>query len=83
MERIVHNAINIFKPKPTEINVSKSIPNLITEIIVIEKPRHVEVTIAKGFIGINNRNNRENTYLKKRIAALEERLEALELLLKS
>ena len=56
MERIVHNAINISKPKPTEINVSKPTPNLVTEAIVIEKPRHIEVTVAKGSVGINGRN---------------------------
>ena len=56
MERIAHNAINISKPKPTEINVSKPTPNLVTEAIVIEKPRHIEVTVAKGSVGINGRN---------------------------
>ena len=56
MERIVHNAINISKPKPTEINISKPTPNLVTEAIVIEKPRHIEVTVAKGSVGINGRN---------------------------
>ena len=56
MERIVHKTINISKPKPTEINVSKPTPNLVTEAIVIEKPRHIEVTVAKGSVGINGRN---------------------------
>lgn len=59
MERIVHNAINIFKPKPTEINVSKPTPNLVTEAIVIEKPRHIEVIVAKGSVGVNGRNGRD------------------------
>lgn len=56
MERIVHNAVSISKPKPTEINVSKPTPNLVTEAIVIEKPRHIEVTVSKGSVGINGRN---------------------------
>ena len=56
MERIVHSAISISKPKPTEINVSKPTPNLATEAIVIEKPRHIEISVAKGSVGVNGRN---------------------------
>lgn len=56
MERIVHSAVSISKPKPTEINVTKPTPNLVTEAIVIEKPRHIEISVAKGSIGINGRN---------------------------
>ena len=59
MERIVHNAISVSKPKPTEINVSKPTPNLVTEAIVIEKPRHIKITVAKGSVGINGRNGRD------------------------
>ena len=59
MERIVHSAISISKPKPTEINVSKPTPNLVTEAIVIEKPRHIEISVAKGSIGVNGRNGRD------------------------
>ena len=56
MERIVHSAISISKPKPTEINVTKPTPNLVTEAIVIEKPRHIEISVAKGSVGVNGRN---------------------------
>lgn len=56
MERIVHNAISITKSKPTEINVTKPTPNLVTEAIIIEKPRHIEVTVSKGSVGVNGRN---------------------------
>ncbi len=59
MERIVHNAISISKPRPTEINVTKPTPNLVTEAIIIEKPRHIEVTVAKGSVGVNGRNGRD------------------------
>ena len=59
MERIVHSAVSINKPKPTEINVTKPTPNLVTEAIVIEKPRHIEVTVSKGSIGVNGRNGRD------------------------
>ena len=56
MERIVHSAVSISKPKPTEINVTKPTPNLVTEAIVIEKPRHIEISVAKGSVGVNGRN---------------------------
>lgn len=56
MERIVHSAVSISKPKPTEINITKPTPNLVTEAIVIEKPRHIEISVAKGSIGVNGRN---------------------------
>lgn len=56
MERIVHRAISIDKTKPTEIAVTKTPPMLVTDVITIEKPRHIEVTVAKGSVGINGRN---------------------------
>ena len=56
MERIVHSAISISKPNPTEINVSKPTPNLVTEAIIIEKPRHIEISVAKGSVGVNGKN---------------------------
>lgn len=56
MERIVHSAVSISKPKPTEINVTKPTPNLVTEAIIIEKPRHIEVVVSKGSVGVNGRN---------------------------
>lgn len=56
MERIIHGTINVNKPQPTEIVVSKPTPNLVTEAFVIEKPRHVEVIVAKGSTGVNGRN---------------------------
>ena len=56
MERIIHGTINVNKPQPTEIVVSKPIPNLVTEAFVIEKPRHVEVIVAKGSTGVNGKN---------------------------
>lgn len=56
MERIVHRAISIDKTKPTEIAVTKAPPMLVTDVITIEKPRHIEVTVAKGSVGVNGRN---------------------------
>lgn len=56
MERIVHRAISVDKTKPTEIAVTKAPPMLVTDVITIEKPRHIEVTVAKGSVGINGRN---------------------------
>ena len=56
MERIIHGTINVNKPQPTEIVVSKPTPNLVTEAFVIEKPRHIEVVVAKGSTGVNGRN---------------------------
>lgn len=56
MEKIVHGAISIDKPRPVEVNVSKPAPNLVTEAFIIEKPRHVEVTVFKGSVGVNGRD---------------------------
>ena len=56
MERIVHRAISVDKTKPTEIAVTKAPPMLVTDVITIEKPRHIEVTVAKGSVGVNGRN---------------------------
>lgn len=56
MERIVHRAISVDKTKPTEIAVAKAPPMLVTDVITIEKPRHIEVTVAKGSVGVNGRN---------------------------
>lgn len=56
MERIVHRAISVDKTKPTEIAVTKTPPMLVTDVITIEKPRHIEVTVAKGSVGVNGRN---------------------------
>ena len=56
MERIVHRAISVDKTNPTEIAVTKAPPMLVTDVITIEKPRHIEVTVAKGSVGVNGRN---------------------------